>query len=137
MTRRTTRRRRNEPPPRRVRRRLTDFNLRPERDRNTIPRTQVLFRPEWSQIDDARTWRPDERSIGRPAVTVGGSIAPVRTNKARTAAVPHRLQYESPFRVITCLRRKLRREVIFAVGHGGRKGRKKDHRRNERSNVEC
>lgn len=137
MTRRRTRRRRNDSPKRQWRRRLTEHNLRPERDSRSIPRTEVLFRPEWSQINDARLWHPDEPPATRPAVTLGGTIAPVRTNKPKTRTVPHRLEYENPFGVITCLRRKLRREVVFAIGHGGRRGKKRQHRRNDRSEIEC
>lgn len=40
-------------------------------------------------------------------------------------------------RVRVCAARHIRREVLFAEGHGGRGGRKSDHKRNAESAIKC
>lgn len=48
------------------------------------------------------------------------------------------LAFADPTRAITCLRRKIRREVMFAKGHGGMATRRMRPRRlNHQSKVSC
>lgn len=50
----------------------------------------------------------------------------------------HRVGFKNPWQVMICVRRQKRREVIFAIGKGGKGGRsKRDVRRNEYSDVRC
>lgn len=73
-------------------------------------------------------WRVHRRSIwARDYYT--GSI--------RGVQVPVGIQYETPFRVITCIRRKIRRQVMFAKRKVGMGSRAKFRRRNSRSGVQC
>lgn len=103
-----------------------------------------------SSIEDGRLWHPDP---DRGALTIGGRFAQVVVHKRPIIArskpiwsykglpvgvqVPFGVQFESPFKVITCLRRKVRRNVIFAMNKGGKGVKKRQPRRNWRSNVSC
>lgn len=102
-----------------------------------------------TEVEDRRSWHPDP---GRGAVTIGGNWArvivhprpfvarsrPIWGHGLPTAVqVPWGVMYESPFRVIRCIRRKVRREVMFARGQGGKRGRKGKYHRNADSNIWC
>jgi hypothetical protein len=69
--------------------------------------------------------------------------APASTSgrRARVAASPNRslasLQFTHPKHVVTCVRRRERREVIHATGKGGRKAPQKRPRYNHNSNIRC
>lgn len=104
--------------------------------------------------EDLRLWHPDPE---RGAVEVGGRWAKVvvhsRPVVARSRAlsswglsdrglpvglqVPVGLRFESPFRVLTCMRRKIRRQVIFARRKAGKGVKRRKPRRNWRSQVVC
>lgn len=103
-----------------------------------------------SLVQDNRVYHPEGP---RQSVVIGGRLARVVVHNRPAIAygkpiyayrgMPHGLQvpvgtkFESPFRVVRCLRRKIRREVIFALrkekkGAGARK-----RRRNPDSGVKC
>lgn len=106
------------------------------------------------EVEDFREWHPDP---DHGAVTLGGNWARVvvhpRPFVARSKPIyawrglpvglqpPVGLKFESPLKVVTCVRRKVRREVIHALaklrkkkkpGRGGAK-----HRRTWRSEIKC
>lgn len=108
-----------------------------------------LFQP----LDDGRYWHPDP---DHGALTVGGRYARIVVHKrpliARNKAlsgwiggrgvpvglqVPIGVRFESPYKVLTCIRRKVRREVIFARKKAGSGVRRRKPRRSWRSNVVC
>lgn len=103
-----------------------------------------LDRSLLEDVSDDRVWHPDP---DRGAVTIGGNWARVvvhpRPFVARTKPVyawkglpvglqpPVGLKYESPLNVVKCVRRKIRRSVIFALkrnkkGSGAARRRKSD-----------
>lgn len=95
------------------------------------------------ELEDRRTFSPE---IARPARGVRRDATrlmvspnvnkPVKATEMPT--VPTGVQFADPRRVAICMRRKTRREVIFARGSGG--GRKRKHRRakwSEFSTVRC
>lgn len=103
------------------------------------------------EVEDARAWHPDPE---QGALTIGGRFARVVVHKRPIIArskpiwawrglpvgpqVPVGLRFESPLKVVTCLRRKIRREVIFALNRGGKGGGKKAKpRRTWRSGIRC
>lgn len=52
--------------------------------------------------------------------------------------IPYRVQFLDPKRVLVCVRRKIRREVMFALGKGGKRGRERNRRRRDAySGVSC
>lgn len=109
----------------------------------------ALFQP----LDDGRYWHPDP---DQGALTIGGRYARVIVHQrplvARSKAlsswiggkglpiglqVPVGVKFESPYRVLTCVRRKVRRAVVFARGKAGKGVKKRRPRRTWRSNVVC
>lgn len=120
--------------------------------RLTIP---VLGTPRpfnLDEVEDGRLWHPDP---DHGALTVGGRWASVVVHKrpiiARSQAlkplgfrgmpraiqVPVGVQFHSPFKVITCVRRKTRRMVLFAKRKTGKGRYRKPPRRGWRSEIWC
>lgn len=97
------------------------------------------------EAEDRRHWRPDDGLA--PARTFTGRPAGIKASAPRAhrgRGFFPRLEYPSfgvsfsaPWKVLVCVRRKVRREVLHAlrfVGKGTGGGR---HRRNQWSGVRC
>lgn len=106
-----------------------------------------------SEVEDRRTWHPDP---DHGAFTLGGSLASVTVHRRPIIArsktfsrwgfgrgipvgvqVPVGIQYAHSFNVINCVRRKVRRQVIFARNKGGKGVKRRPPRRTWRSNIWC
>lgn len=95
--------------------------------------------------DAARVWRPAAtRRHAEVLLPTPARKAPKATNsilKAPWGSLSHRLRYADPRLVLVCLRRKIRREVLFAKNIGGHKhkspGRGGSYRRSKNSNWSC
>lgn len=107
--------------------------------------------------EDRRTWHPD--NLARPARTFSSwhhrlSVKGIPVAKIHrpggyqynfatgfTEPIPWRIGFEDPKRVLICARRKIRREVLNALGIAGVAGvaRKlfKKPRKNEYSKISC
>lgn len=72
------------------------------------------------------TWSKGSLSLGR--VLSGGF--------ARVSALPHRISFPHPESVLVCVRRRRRRETLFASGKAG-KGRLRRPKWNAWSHVSC
>jgi len=95
------------------------------------------------QLEDLRQFHPDP---ARPATELPGRRARIieRPAKIKWGRIMYpqsyakaRMGYAHPENVITCLRRKARKEIMFALGlrkKGSGAGRRK---RNHRSNIKC
>lgn len=98
------------------------------------PRTlRVDLRP----VEDRRLFHPLGRV--RPALSVSGqahSLALPR-GSSRGVFLSSAVAFKSHKRVSICVRRKRRKEVIFALGRNGRGGSFRKPRRNFYSDVEC
>lgn len=111
------------------------------------PVTTALYTPVTTQIiqelDDSRLWSP-EPPIANPARDMLGRPARILERPTRTKlryAQPQRLSkarmaYSRPEQVTTCVRRKNRREVLFALKLHGKGAGGRRHRTN-RSNIKC
>lgn len=101
--------------------------------------TVVIRAPVRRHVEDRRvyhplhTYRPAMRVDARPAQIDLGSRRPFRVTDPLTE---HR-RFVDPRKVVTCVRRKERREVLFATGKGGRKGKRGKTRRDWRSMIWC
>lgn len=95
---------------------------------------------------DNRLWSP-EPAVPRTAVLEptrrrgrGVLVAPVAAARPRLATRPHdhgvRLHYVRPNKIAVCIRRKQRRQVLFATRNTG-KGAKSPRRRNYYSQIGC
>lgn len=116
----------------------------------SLPLHPVSVPTALNEVEDGRLWHPDPE---QGALTIGGRFARVVVHKRPIVArsntlwspaglpvglqAPVGLRFESPFKVVTCLRRKVRREIMFATGRGGKGVRKRRPRRSWRSNVSC
>lgn len=130
---------------------------RPARSRDTnvlsLPGGSIVRRlssMSLSMFEDRRAWDPDPE---RGALTFGNRYARVivhprpviaRANTLFSASaypvgiqVPVGVRFESPLKVVTCVRRKLRRKIMFAKRKAGFGQRQKMPRRDWRSNVSC
>lgn len=98
-------------------------------------------------IEDRRTYHPQGKA--RPARSLNKSQhrlaiatskpAHVRSAKRSVgqARLPHAVQFEAPKQVLVCIRRKARKEVLFALRKTGKGARAKRHRQSYYSNVRC
>lgn len=102
-----------------------------------------------SDIEDNRLFTFDPPS----SMTIGGRVARVIVHKRPIIArantifsarsypvglqVPVGIKFESPLKVITCLRRKIRRQIMFVTNKAGKGVRKRRPRRSYRSTVSC
>lgn len=89
-------------------------------------------------LEDRRTWHPSGPL--RPAGALSRSARTLVVERSGPARwqdpLPGRVQFSVPEKVSGCVRRKERREVLFAKGHGG-KGSRRAKRRNNWSDVKC
>lgn len=109
---------------------------------NAIPRMRSLPRPLVAPLttyEDRRAYHPTSRAM-RPAFSIPRSariIRAVEPKKPRlwSAQTKATLAFAEPRRVLVCIRRQSRREVILALGKGG--GGKRKPRRNNLSEITC
>ena len=130
-----------------------DRAKRNTRDRLKVANANALgfrrvLRPVFSlsEISDNRDWRPDEpvpqTRIGTPARVVRSSKrninhSDVKSELSTTSLSVERQRFVEPWQVITCLRRKIRKEVLFARRKVGKGKRVAKPRWSELSYVRC
>lgn len=122
----------------------------------TLPAlVKKAVQPALVQVEDRRTFHPDQRN--RPAKTISGRTAPItvgnrprkkpETPGARLARLRFgpkvhsqtkgHLTFAVPSETIVCLRRKRRKEVIFAKNKAGKGSRKPNRTRSWLSKISC
>lgn len=98
----------------------------------------------WSEVEDLRHYHPDgalrapSSFPGVPSqwsVNYGPTIS--RRGRVLHAGLPTAHSFDSPQRVLVCVRRKIRRAVLFASGEGGSRRRFRRPRRNPNSAIRC
>lgn len=105
------------------------------RDRSQItnndPLSALLYRPmPWpvispsrpavlSEVEDNRYWSPRKVSF-----TIGGLPAKVQRNIGSRSLYANPFKFADASKVISCIRRKQRREVLLAYGRGGGRHRR-------------
>lgn len=117
----------------------------------TSPRLRRLPLGDLFAVQDLRTYHPerDHRKrltvLGVPSKVRIAAVESVRHPQPKSKinkraanwppALPSAIEFQAPKRVLVCVRRKARREVLHALGGAG--GRVKRPRRNRDSNVIC
>lgn len=106
----------------------------------TLPRPVVFAQPD--DLLAVQDWRRyDPRPVtSRPAKTFSGSDAQVRVGRGSKQArnrVPKSLGFVAPEKVVVCVRRKTRKEVLHALGYTGRGSGGGRKHRNHYSKVHC
>lgn len=102
-----------------------------------VSRYSPAVRSILSEIEDGRSFSP-QPDLERSVRTTKARVFTPQTRATGAASRPTRLSaisFEYPVRVIRCIRRKIRRQVILAKGKGG--GRHKRPRRRASSNIWC
>lgn len=106
---------------------------------HTSPSSQVL-----SDIEDRRTWHPQAeqrpaRSFDRPTHSLVVPRHPKNVNKSRAgaSALPHQVQFDAPNKVLVCVRRAQRKQVLFALKKTGKGAKARKHRRSYYSDIRC
>lgn len=119
----------------------------------SVPRTVRNYQPSsfYSEVDDHRTWDPAPQKHaktvtgGRPRIIAKGNVKrgpngrPLKTfGRAQVVgAVNSRLGFAVPQNIIVCLRRAMRREVLFALKKRRKGSGSKRRRRNQWSDIDC
>lgn len=109
-----------------------------------VPRLQSLNKrfPYLSLVEDNRSWNPTwnvsnhgRRRTGKLLLSVSGLPARINTSGSlwtlkdiTTGSVPSQLAFRAPRKVVMCIRRGVRRQVLFARGVSG-SGRTTKHPR--------
>lgn len=83
-------------------------------------------------LGDGRFFNPAP-VIHRPFVAAPRAAARLVAKKSGLTGI----QFADPTRVLVCVRRKVRKEVMFALGVGGSGGAKKRPRRTSASSISC
>lgn len=104
---------------------------------------RVRFRPlvAVARSPDLRYFHPSRLrarlASGPKVATVGASPSSSRSQKALGSFSRERVSFHSPRKVMVCVRRKERREVLFAKGVGGSRQRKRKPKWSEYSSIAC
>lgn len=128
-----------------ARRRRSKSDDKSGREFQTITRTEVLPPTNLRILEDRREWNPllEEAPAAVFFEREARRVVPTRPRVSRPSQarsieelLPHGLQFNVPEEVLVCVRRKRRREVLFATRRYGRNGAKR-YRRNRFSEVSC
>lgn len=87
-------------------------------------------------MDNYREYHPDP-ILRRESVRPDDARIVVARDRQPKKRLPWRLAFNIPGRVWTCVKRKVRREVLFAKNKTGKGARQTRRRRNRDSNVRC
>lgn len=93
------------------------------------------------QLEDRRRFEPVDTfpraQFHRSARLVVGDNVNKNKGKTRKSSVPSTIKFAVPQEVAVCVRRKQRREVLFAMRRTGKGSKRKDRRRTYFSDVSC
>jgi len=104
---------------------------------SSLPARQSIYRPPaLPSLPDNRRFYPRRFRSLRPTFTVRGERASVRSTVNRRNLYVQK-SFNVPAEVVTCVRRKIRKEVMFASGKAGRRLHYKSVRRNRDSSISC
>nr|QJB19853.1 MAG: hypothetical protein [Microvirus sp.] len=86
-------------------------------------------------IEDRRDFHPEQAA--RPARSFSRSVHSLAVPRQRGGRLPIGVTFENPTKVLVCVRRKSRREVLFALGQTGKGSALGKRRRNHYSEIQC
>ncbi|UYL83855.1 MAG: hypothetical protein [Wigfec virus K19_159] len=94
-----------------------------------------------NQIQDLRRFHPAPEPFKRPAGALKRSatqlVIPADKKSTQRARLPSQVAFKAPPHVLVCIRRKQRKQVLFAKKLTGRGSRARKHTRNYWSSVKC
>jgi len=86
-------------------------------------------------IEDRRDFHPEQAA--RPARSFSRSVHSLAVPRQRGGRLPIGVTFENPTKVLVCVRRKSRREILFAAGHTGKGSALGKRRRSHYSEIQC
>lgn len=109
------------------------------RSRSIISPVQGRHLQPLNLIDDRRSYHPEPAT--RPARLFSGAVASVKAtitpkHVSGKSRVPVQIAFTAPDQTLVCVRRKTRKQVLFAKRKTGKAGQRKP-KRNMWSNVRC
>lgn len=104
------------------------------------PINTMIVRQALSDTRDDRSYHPQGRR--KPPVTLNLNRARLKVGRksltrSLTDALPYGLSFANPGKVVTCVKRRVRKEVLHALKKTGGGRRRKPPRRNFWSEVSC
>lgn len=93
------------------------FPLRPLR--GLIPRSQ---NDSLTAYEDRRTWHPARKAVRVPRSFRGSTRLQIGPSRHLAKYPTPVIQFAAPHRVLVCVRRHIRREVLYAFNKAGRGG---------------
>lgn len=92
-----------------------------------------------NQISDNRRFHPEPhiKPVGSLKRSATQLVVPPAKKTAPRASLPHQVAFKAPAHVVVCVRRKQRKEVLFAKKLTGRGSRARKHHRNTWSGIKC
>nr|QJB20588.1 MAG: hypothetical protein [Microvirus sp.] len=88
---------------------------------------------DYTEVEDARRYSPTPRRPVSIPKSITGSPAPYNYKSLD----PIRVAFEQPEKVLLCVRRKMRKEVLHALKLTRRKGKGGSYRRTPLSDIHC
>lgn len=117
-----------------------------QRDNNSITSGTLLHKlavplpsllPDLRLLEDRREFYPERRRPARGLFSDSADVVVATPRRRSDMSVPFRLAFRRAPEVAICVRRKQRREVMFAYNRTGKGSRSFRRRRNEYSDVRC
>lgn len=104
--------------------------------RLTILTPRIRLTPNLRLVEDRRTWHPDGPHRAVRAINSRPRLKPVAFSAPRLVNVlPTKVGFKIPDKVAICIRRKQRKEVLFAKRKTGRGSARP--KRNKWSDIHC
>lgn len=102
-----------------------------------IPTRQAVYRPPaLASLPDNRRFYPRRFRHIRPTLTITGERARIKSTINPWSL--HAIQkFELPKKVVTCVRRQTRKEIMHATGRAGRRLHYRHVRKTRDSNIKC
>lgn len=118
-------------------------NANGQRDHNSIANSLLTYTRNYVlSHEDRRLFHPLDdvrpaKGLSKFASQI--TVTPYKRNRVRpkAAPTPDVFRFNAPVKVAVCVRRKTRREVLFALKRTGKGSRRRRRRRNYYSEVSC
>lgn len=127
-----------------------DTSRQARRDNNSIPNRRLIEPISFdfirslsslAPIEDRRTFHPEQAFRPARSFSRANHVLVARPDRTRSGqvrlSVPVGVGFGDPRRVIICVRRRQRREVLHALGKTGRGKARRPPRRSYYSDVRC
>lgn len=99
--------------------------------------TLQTLRQRLRTIEDRREWHPLGPRRSARSFNAAHHQLVVKQPRKQSHKVPKGIRFHAPRKVLICVRRKVRREVMFALNKRGKGSARRNRRRNWYSAISC